>query len=197
MNMTSVQWIKLLERQSRDFNKLVFAITELTALSGLKRPSLSVQLSRLTKAGVFIRYGHGLYGIQEYPPELIIGYLDAAAYCTGHYALFKHGFITQMPTVVACFTNRHHGRSRIVSAGANTFEFVMPGAGIYRHPVSSALASPEQAFCDFIFICRNRGITPDSVVTMRKTANLNKKEIERLLENYSNTVHEEALRLLR
>jgi hypothetical protein len=194
--MTGVQWIKVLERQSKELNKPVFSVTELTALAGLKRPSLSVQLSRLTKAGIFIRYGHGLYGIADYPPEQIIGFLDAAAYCTGHYALFTYGMITQTPAVVTCFTNKHHGRSRIMSIGAHTCEFVMPSARIYSHPESGALASPEQAFCDFIFMCRNRGIAPAGVVTLRKLATLNRQEIKRLLKNYPATVREEALRLL-
>jgi hypothetical protein len=194
--MTGVQWIKTLEHQSRDLNKPVFSITELTALSGLKRSSLSVQLSRLTKAGVFVRLGHGLYGVEEQPPELIIGYLDPSAYCTGHYALFKYGMITQSPTVITCFTNKHHGRSRIMSVGARTFEFVKPAPDIYRHPASRALAPPQQAFCDFVFVCRNRGVSPASIVTLRKLSNLNMQEIRRLLANYPATVRSETLRLL-
>jgi hypothetical protein len=194
--MTGVQWIKLLERQSRESNKPIFTVTELTALCGLKRASLSVQLSRLTKAGVFFRYGHGLYGIAEYAPEIVVGYLDSAAYCTGHYALFKYGFITQVPSVVTCFTNKHHGRSRIRTVGSFTYEFVMPSSAIYNPPEPDALASPEQAFCDFVFICRNRGITPASIVTLRKLATLNRQEIKRLLKNYPATVRSEALRIL-
>jgi hypothetical protein len=194
--MTAANWIALFRRQSRDFNKSVFTITELTALSQIARSSLLVQLSRLTKAGVFVRCGHGLYGAAERLPEQVVGHLDAAAYCTGLYALFRHGFVTQLPAVVTCFTNKRHGRSRIMHTRPYAYEFVMPAARIYRPPAAGALASPEQAFCDFVYVCRNRGFSPAGVITFRKLAKLNKKEIIGMLENYPATVREEAINIL-
>jgi predicted transcriptional regulator of viral defense system len=145
--VTSIQWVRLLEKQYREFNKPVYSVTELASLSGLARHSLLVQLSRLVKKGVMVRYGHGLYGISEYSPEQVIAYLDSSAYCTGHYALFKYGFVTQIPTTVTCFTKRHHCRNRIVSAGPDRYEFIKPAPRIYSYP-ESGMASPEQAFCD-------------------------------------------------
>ena len=145
--MTSVQWVKLLEKQHREFNKSVYTVTELMSLSGLKRDYLLVQLSRLVKKGVLIRYRYGLYGISECSPEQIVPYLDSSAYCTGQYALFKHGFITQIPTAITCFTKRHHCRNRIFSAGSNKYEFFKPMSHIHSCP-EFGMASPEQAFCE-------------------------------------------------
>jgi hypothetical protein len=85
--MTAVQWIKTLEKQHRDYNKSVFTTTEMASLSGQSRHFLLVQLSRLVKKGVLIRYKRGLYGEKEQPVEELIPYLDSSAYCTGHYAL--------------------------------------------------------------------------------------------------------------
>jgi hypothetical protein len=100
------------------------------------------------------------------------------------------------PTRITCFTNKRHGRSRIVSAGANTYEFVKPAAGIYNRPESGALAPCEQALCDFIFICRNRGVTAAQVVTLRNMVSLDRAILDRLLVNYPATVRGEVVRLL-
>lgn len=193
--MTAIQWIKTLEKQCRDFNKSVFTTTELASLSGHDRHFLLVQLSRLVKKGVLIRYKRGLYGEKEQPVEKLIPYLDSSAYCTGQYALFKHGLITQIPTTVTCFTKRHHCRNRTISAGPNTFEFFKPRTAIHSCP-ESKMASPEQAFCDYVYYCRNRGLNPSSISTFRKLSGLNKKEIDKILIHYPKTVQKEVLQLL-
>jgi len=196
--MTAIQWIKLLEYQFEKYNKRAFTITELAALSGMSRASLHVKLNRFVKSGVFVRYIHGLYGLKKWPPEQIINYFDTDAYCTGHYALFKNGFITQVPTTVTCFTNKRHMHSNRMPIESNAYilEFVLPSIKIFD---SSARpnASPERAFCDFIFLCRDRGVTPDTFVTFRKLASLDKNKIRGLLPNYPKTVQNEALRILK
>jgi hypothetical protein len=193
--MTAIQWIKTLEKQYRDFNKSVFTTTELASLSGQSRHFLLVQLSRLVKKGVLIRYKRGLYGEKEQPVEELIPYLDSSAYCTGQYALFKYGLTTQIPTTVTCFTKRHHCRNRIISAGSNTFEFFKPKAAIYSCP-ESKMAMPEQAFCDYVYYCRNRGLNPSSISTFRKLSSLNKMEVEKICINYPGTVQKEAVQIL-
>lgn len=193
--MTAIQWIKTLQKQSRDFNKSVFTTTELASLSGQSRHFLLVQLSRLVKKGVLIRYKRGLYGEKEQPVEELVPYLDSSAYCTGHYALFKYGLTTQIPTTVTCFTKRHHCRNRIISAGSNKFEFFKPRESIYSCP-ESKMALPEQAFCDYVYYCRNRGLNPSSISTFRNLSSLNKKETGKILINYPKTVQREVLMLL-
>lgn len=193
--MTAFQWIKTLEKQHRDFNKSVFTTTELASLSGQSRRFLLVQLSRLVKKGVLIRYKRGLYGEKEQPVEELVPYLDSSAYCTGHYALFKYGLITQIPTTVTCFTKRHHGRNRIISAGSETFEFFKPRAAIYSCP-ESKIAFPEQAFCDYVYYCRDRGLNPSSISTFRKLSGLNKMIIKNIYGNYPKTVQKEVTQLL-
>ena len=193
--MTTIQWIKTLEKQNRDFNKSVFTTTELASLSGQSRHFLLVQLSRLVKKGVLIRYKRGLYGGKEQSVEELVPYLDSSAYCTGQYALFKYGLTTQIPTTVTCFTKRRHCRKRIISAGLNNFEFFKPKAAIHSCP-ESKMALPEQAFCDYVYYCRNRGLNASSISTFRKLSSLNKKEIDKILINYPETVHKEVLQLL-
>ncbi|MBN2187969.1 MAG: type IV toxin-antitoxin system AbiEi family antitoxin domain-containing protein [Chitinispirillaceae bacterium] len=193
--MTGIQWVKLLEKQYREYNKPVYTVTELASLSGSARHSLLVQLSRLVKRGVLVRYKHGLYGIAQYPPEQVIAYLDPSAYCTGHYALYKQGFVTQIPSTVTCFTKKHHCRNRIFSAGPDRYEFFKPASRIYSHP-GSGMAPPEQAFCDYVYFCRNRGFKASSVSTFRKLSSLDKQKVEKLLAHYPKTVLKEASQLL-
>jgi len=194
--MNSFQWIKLLDEQNKKFNKAVFTVTELMSLSGMTRHYLSVQLGRLVKRGVLTRYRHGLYGRSECPPEQIVHYIDPSAYCTGHYALYKHGFVTQIPTTVTCFTKRHHCRNRMISAGSVKYEFVKSAPGIYSYPISR-IASPEQAFCDYVYFCRNRGMSFSSLSTFRKLSNLDKNKVETILAHYPKTVHNEAMHFLK
>lgn len=193
--MTAIQWIKTIEKQSADFNKSIFTTTELASLSGQPRHFLLVQLSRLVKKGVLIRYKRGLYGKKEQPVEELVPYLDSSAYCTGQYALFTHGLTTQIPNAVTCFTKRHHCRNRILSAGSHTFEFFKPGAAIYSFP-ESGIAPPEQAFCDYVYFCRNRGLNPSSLATFRKLSGLNGKVIDTILLHYPKTVQKEVMGLL-
>jgi hypothetical protein len=186
--MTAVQWIRLLEKQYRDYNKSVYTVTELMAISGLKRNYLLNQLCSLVKRKVLIRYKYGLYGVIDCSPEQLLPYMDSSAYCTGHYALFKHGYVTQIPSTVTCFTKRHYGQNRIKSAGGKRYEFFKPRT---FNQTCQEIASPEQALCDYVYFCRNRGLSFSSLVTFRKLSNLNREKIKGILINYPKTVQDE------
>jgi hypothetical protein len=194
--MKSTEWMRFFVDQHRRLGKVVFAVTELANSSGMARRSLLVHLNRMTKAGVIRRYAHGLYGSEPLRPEEFLPYLDRAAYCTGHYALFKHGIVTQAPALVTCFANRRHGRRRVLRTGAGDFEFVMPSARIYRAPAAGVLAPAHQALCDFVFLCLRKGVSPDAVVSLRRLHTLDGSEIDGMLAVYPLTVRREVRRMM-
>jgi hypothetical protein len=55
---------------------------------------------------------------------------------------------------------------------------------------------PEQAFCDYVYYCRNRGLNPSSISTFRKLSGLNKMVIDKIFGNYPKTVQKEVVQIL-
>jgi hypothetical protein len=162
----------------------------------MRRRSLHVQLGRLQASKVLIRYAQGLYGAAHAEPDELMSCLDPGAYLTGHAALFRHGLATQVPTVLTCFTNKRHGRSRICRTPAAVFEFVTPARPLYRPPAPGRLVAPEQALCDFVFTCSRRGARAENLVTFRSLGKLSGDALRRVLPAYSKTVQKQVARIL-
>jgi hypothetical protein len=166
--MKALHWLQFMNTQRRAHGKTVFSATELANAGNTNMHTLNVDLGRLLRKGVLVRYAHGKYGLPDgVTPEAVVTAVDAEAYVTGAYALYRHGMITQIPREITCFTNRRHNRSRIRTTPLGKLIFVCVGPGIYSHPADSAIAVPEQALCDFIYYLLRRGLRPDSLVTFR------------------------------
>ncbi len=109
--MKASEWQRYLESQRRRHGKTIFTVTELATVSGRPPHALNVELDRLCKRQLMVRYARGKYGLPEAgTPEALLPYLDSGAYITGAYAMYRHNLATQVPTEIVCFTNRRHGR---------------------------------------------------------------------------------------
>ena len=97
-----------------------------------------------------------------------------------------HGFITQVPTVITCFTTRRHYR-REMQTPIGRFEFVCIKPPIYQCE-ERALARPEQALCDFLYITLRRGMDPASLLTFRRLNDLKRSVLARTAKRYPATV---------
>ncbi|MDD4340961.1 MAG: hypothetical protein PHO14_01860, partial [Kiritimatiellae bacterium] len=59
-----------------------------------------------------------------------------------------------------------------------------------------ALVVSEQALCDYVFLCRKRGVAAASLVTFRNLDRLDSSVLDATLPRYSATVRQEVARIL-
>jgi len=74
--------------------------------------------------------------------------------------------------------------------------FVCVADPIYSYPQENGTASPEQALCDYVYVCRKRGVGPSDIVTFRNLHRLNFDELEARLKNYPATAKREIEQLI-
>jgi hypothetical protein len=195
--MKARQWREFLQEQRTVHGKTIFTVTELANAAAVDRNVLNVELSRLRRQGIVLRYAHGLYGLPgAVRAEDLLRALDAYAYMTGIYALHRHHLITQIPTTITCFTDRRSPRARFRSTPVGRFVFTCVRSRVYDQPAGRPIAGPEQALCDFVYLCRRRGVRPASQVTFRNRDRLRGDRLLRLAKRYPKTVGEELRRFL-
>jgi len=196
--MKARDWQRYLEAERKSHGKTVFTVTELANVSGSALHVLNVELNRLCKQGIIVRYARGQYGLPEaVTPEQLVPFLDGHAYITGAFALHRHNLITQMPVEITCFTNRRHNRSRVRTTPLGRFTFVCVQSPVYASPSDGVLAGPAQALCDYVFLMRRRGIAPISQVTFRGLHDLDTKAIQEQINRYPKSVQQTLAQLLR
>jgi len=185
--MKTRDWQNLLTEHARS-GKTLFTVTELANASGMPRRRVNVEMARLVKYGAVARHARGLYGPAgtSVPLERLLHGLDPYAYVTGAYALMQNGLVTQVPSVITCFTTRRHSR-RETQTPVGRIEFVCVRPPIYRGDVQH-IAGPELALCDFVYITLRRGMNPASLVTFRRLHSLKKSLLIRTAKRYPATV---------
>lgn len=194
--MKALEWIKFLETQRTQHGKVLFRVAELANVARRPPHALNVELARLARKGLLARYATGVYGPPgAATPEQLVALLDADAYITGMFALYRHNLITQTPTELTCFTNRRHNRSRQRRTPFGRLVFVCVSRRIYAKPVRGVLAPPEQAFCDFVHVAKRQGLNPAQLVTFRGLARLNPKRLAKRMAHYPASVGETVRQL--
>ncbi len=187
--MKAIEWQRFLQEQQDRYGKALFTPTELAHADARRKAPIGIALQRLVDQGVIQRYAEGRYGLPgAVRIEQLVPALDEGAYVTGLYALHRHGMATQQPSEIRCFTNRRHNRSRTRNTPLGRIVFVCITSSVYRRPKESAMAEPEQALCDFVYECRKKGMTPDSLVTLRNLNRLRADIISEHLTRYPATV---------
>lgn len=187
--MKALHWQQYLQAEYKASGKSVFHVAELANIASQNAHVLNVELSRLMKAGVLVRYAQGRYGLPDVvAPEQLLTQIDTSAYITGHWALFYANHIDQRPTVITCFTARRHNRSRVRTTPLGRLEFTTVRRPIYSPPeLPRPVATPEQALCDYVYLCFRRGLRPESLVHFRNLQNLS-PSLATHAENYPRTV---------
>ena len=193
--MKTQRWRSLLTEQAK-FGKTLFSLTELANMAGVPRRSVNVEMTRLVKYGVTVRYAKGLYGLsgQIVLPEQLLPVMDPYAYATGAYALMRHGIVTQVPTVITSFTTRRHCR-REMQTPIGQMEFVCVKPPIYRRE-TQVVAGPELALCDFFYITLRRGMNPVRLLTFRRLNHLKQSVLARMVRRYPATVRRQIATLM-
>lgn len=176
---------------------MLFTVTELANLARVSRNALNVELFRLCNRGIVMRYAQGLYGLPgAVGPEELLPAIDSHAYITGTFALLRHHLITQVPTVITCFTDRRSTRAWVRSTPVGRFELICIRNSIYHPPSAGPIVGPEQALCDFVYLCRREGVSPASQVTFRHLDQLRAARHRAIVTRYPSTVGLEVQRLI-
>lgn len=196
--MKAREWQRRLEAELRAYGKALFTVTELANISGGAPQVLNVELNRLCKQGIIVRYARGRYGLPDaVAPETLLPRIDAQAYITGAFALHRYNLINQLPAEVTCFTNHRHNRSRVRTTAVGRFAFACVRLPVYAPPAAGVVAGPEQALWDYVFLMRRRGVAPASQVNFRGLRGLDIKIWRELAGRYPHTVQQDAARILR
>jgi hypothetical protein len=195
--MKALDWMKYLESQGRQYGKTLFRVAELANVAGRNAHALNIELARLVKKEVLVRYATGVYGLPNRASlEALVSVLDGGAYLTGIVALSRHNLVTQMAHEITCFTNRRHNRSRTRMTPFGRIVFVCVHPRIYQKPPEGFMAPPEQALCDFVHLNLRQGLEPSTLVTFRGLKGLSKKILNKLWEHYPSKVKQKTMELL-
>ncbi len=194
--MRTLEWLRYLEEERRA-GKVLFAITELAHAAHVSRAGLNVELNRLVKRSLIVRYAHALYGLPGAVQwEQLLPAIDAQAYITGAAALQHHAIITQAVRTMTCFSPRRSPRARERRTPLGRLVLVCVRGAVYAPPRSGVYASPEQALCDIVYLCRRDGIPAAGLYTFDALSRLDRAAVADLLPRYPATVGEEVRRLL-
>ncbi len=196
--MKANAWREFFQQQRDQHGKVLFTVTELANVAGISRAALNVELSRLRKQAILVKYAHGLYALPgAVSVELLVSAIDPHAYITGHYALYVHNMVTQVPTIVTCFTDRRSPRARQRGTPVGRLVFVCVRSGVYRPAPESLIAPPAQALCDYVYLSRREGVRPETLVTFRNLQRIRTPDFPALLARYPITIQKHVERLLR
>lgn len=195
--MRADAWRKYLEEQRARHGKVLFTLTELAHVASASPAALNVELARLRRQGIIMRYAHGLYGVPgEVRPQVLVPAIDAHAYITGHYALYSYQMVTQMPVTITCFTDRRSPRARERVTSLGRLIFVCVRGRVYRPVLEAAIAPPAQALCDYVYLSRRHGAEPEALVTFRNLARIRAEDLAPILVRYPVSVQKHVARLL-
>ena len=195
--MRANAWRKYLEEQRVRHGKVLFTLTELANVAGASPAALNVELARLRRQGIIMRYAHGLYGVPgEVLPQVLVPAMDAHAYITGHYALYSYQMVTQMPVTITCFTDRRSPRARERVTSLGRLIFVCVRGRVYRPVLEAAIAPPAQALCDYVYLAHRHGTEPEALVTFRNLARIQAEDLAPILVRYPVSVQKHVARLL-
>ena len=195
--MKANAWRKFLDEQREQHGKVLFTVTELANIAGVSRAALNVELARLRQQAILVKYAHGLYGLPgAVSVETLVAAIDPHAYITGHYALYVHNLVTQMPLTVTCFTDRRSPRARERGTPVGRLAFVCVRSGVYGPVPERLIAPPDQALCDYVYLARRQGVRPEALVTFRNLQRIRTPDFPALLARYPITVQKHVERVL-
>lgn len=195
--MKAQAWRRFLEEQRTRYGKVLFTVTELSNVAGVSSAALNVELARLRRQEIIARYAHGLYGLPgAVSPLALVPAIDAHAYITGHYALYHYQIVPQAPVAITCFTDRRSSRAPQRMTAFGRLRFVCVRSRVYWPPADAAMASPAQAFCDYVYLACRQGAEPETLVTFRNLAQLRAEELAFISARYPVSVQRHVARLL-
>jgi hypothetical protein len=190
-------WRDFLQEQREQHGKVLFTVTELAHVAGVSRAALNVELSRLRQQAILAKYAHGLYGLPgAVNVESVVAAIDSHAYISGHYALYRHHLVSQMPTAITCLTDRRSPRARERDTPLGRLVFVCVRSSVYAPAPEHPIAPPAQALCDYVYLSRRQGVRPEALLTFRNLESIPTADWPTILARYPLTVQTHVQRML-
>lgn len=195
--MRASAWRKYLGEQRERYGKVLFTLTELANVACASPSALNVELARLRRQEIIVRYTHGLYGVPgAVSPQVLVPAIDPHAYITGHYALYGYQMVTQMPVTITCFTDRRSPRAQERVTSVGRLVFVCVRSSVYLPVPEAAIAPPAQALCDYVYLSRRHGAEPEALVTFRNLARIRADDLAPIFARYPVSVQKHVERIL-
>lgn len=135
-------------------SKKLFSLSDLTQLIEEPKTSLTVQLTRLTKANILTRVAQGWYAnpFHSPNPEEIAMVLRFPSYLSLEYALARQGVLSQRPYTITVITTRS---PYTVHREKHVYEYHQIHKKLfwgYSQEDQVLIASPEKALLDLLYI---------------------------------------------
>lgn len=151
------EWLNFFKKHKE---KKLFSLSDLVQLTGEDKSSLSVQLTRLVKAGVVSRAAQVWYENPFMPPSseevgMVIRY---PSYLSMEYALSKHGVLSQAVYTLTLVTTKLPYTYRTDRAVYEYHQISQSLFWGYLREGTVLTAEPEKALLDLIYIrCVSNG----------------------------------------
>jgi predicted transcriptional regulator of viral defense system len=161
-----LDWAKVLTSESRLSDTVL--VDTIAAKYELPVPSVSKALSRLADRGLLSRVAEGIYLnklVRDSAPEDFIKLLRPNSYVSLESALSHWGLSTQSPVALTCVTT---GKSKEHRAPEFTITFRTISKRLFWGFIekqtrysSYAIAEPEKALLDWIYLSLQAGLSPN------------------------------------
>jgi predicted transcriptional regulator of viral defense system len=151
----AAQWAQL-----RALGVPALTTADAAAVLGASVPAASHALRRLAAAGLVHAVRKGTWSLQERPdPQVLLEYVSAPhpAYVSLQSALYAHGMVEQVPSVLYAVTPGRTARVR-TRVGTYSLHHVAPEFfdGYVQLPSGAKLATPEKALVDVFYLSSTR-----------------------------------------
>lgn len=188
------EWLNFFKEHSE---KKLFSLSDLTQLTGISKPSLSVQLTRLVKSKVIRRAAQVWYENPFNSPnaEEISMVLRYPSYLSMEYALSKHGILSQATQTFTLVTKK---LPHVYKKREAIYEYHQIGKSLfwgYQKEGTVLIAEPEKALLDLIYIrhTKNKELNMDALESLLNDMYLGQFDFKKLQEyskKYSRQIRE-------
>lgn len=142
-----------------NINKKLFSLSDIVLLTGERRSSVSVQLSRLVSSGILDRPVRGWYANPFNTPtdEELAMVIRNPSYLSMEYALSRHGVLSQNVFTYTLVTTK---LPYTFHSGDRVFEYHQMKRSLfwgYHSEGMVLIAEPEKALLDFLYVRLARG----------------------------------------
>lgn len=175
------EWLNFFKQHKE---KKIFSLSDLVQLTGEDKSSLSVQLTRLVKAGVISRAAQVWYENPFMPPsfEEVAMVVRYPSYLSMEYALSKHGILSQAVYTLTLVTTKLPYTYRTDRA---IYEYHQVNQSLfwgYLKEGTVLTAEPEKALLDLIYIryASTRELNIDGIASLVNDMTVYEFDLEKL-----------------